>query len=76
MVTMDMITVENIIQEAIASKSQVINLSHRNITVLSNNVTQLIHVNRLLLNDNQILMPPTEITDLIQLQELVLNNPG
>lgn len=71
---MDLLELEQLIEKAAKCKSHVVNLSHRGLTIVTNNVAKLTDVRHLLLNDNKLLMAPSELSLLPLLEELMLDN--
>lgn len=71
---MDLAELEQYVEEAVQRSAKVLNLSHRNLTIVTNNLAKLTCVNCLTLNDNKLLMPPSELAALVHLEELVLDN--
>lgn len=66
--------VDRLLASAISSKWQILNLSHRDLTVLPDSLKKLAEVKILLLNDNRIIMPPMELVTLKSLQVLALDH--
>lgn len=66
--------VDKILLTAISSECTVLNLSHRDLTVLPDSLKELVKVKTLLLNNNKIIMPPMELVSLKNLQVLALDH--
>ena len=71
---MDLAELERYVEDAVRRSAKVLNLSHRELTIVTTNLAKLTGVHCLTLNDNRLLMPPSELTALVHLQELVLDN--
>ena len=56
--------VDKLLESAISFRWPILNLSHRNLTVLPDSLKKLGKVKTLLLNDNRIIMPPMELVAL------------
>ncbi|EDO45570.1 predicted protein [Nematostella vectensis] len=65
---------ESLLEKAIGQGHKILNLSHRELTVIPDSLKKLKHVQILLLNDNQIIMPPVELVYLSRLRELCLDH--
>lgn len=65
---------ESDILRAVKNETQALNISHRHLTVLPSCIAKMTCIKRLLLNNNDILMPPTEIVNLHTLEELTLDH--
>ncbi|XP_050395755.2 leucine-rich repeat-containing protein 40 [Patella vulgata] len=71
---MDLLAIEKLIIQAAIRGDEIVNLSHRGLTIVSDSLKKLKHAKTLCLNDNKLLMPPTELGAMVQLEELVLDN--
>lgn len=65
---------ETFVEEVVKRQSEIVNLSHRGLTILTRCVEKMTCARHLTLNDNQLLMPPSELSSLTRLEELVLDN--
>ena len=63
-----------IVEEARKNHQKVLNLSHRDLKVIPDELSKLSSLRTLLLNDNQIVMPPEEISHLQNLECLSLEH--
>ena len=71
---MDLAELEQFVESAVQRCASVVNLSHRDLTIVTNNLARLTGVRQLTLNHNKLLMPPSEIAALLRLEELILDN--